>query len=264
MARESHRNTDTGGAADELAADREGLPDEQPDPFGQQRGLLQRHRLMRHDHELVPALTSEKCSVSDGFAQPPGELCDQFVPRGVAEQVVDRFQPVQVGEQHRHRSVLSRREAVIEMIGEHPAVAQPGEIVVFCQKLQPFDRDQPGLQLGEHGRDGLQGVELFFQPLPVAVFHETQRAGGDVVRQQRHAGQRRLRNLGALLDRLLILVGLGLRADHQRLLEPFGHREDRVGVGEVDDTDRVRVGHEGAYRPLCHQPGRVDLVIVVP
>lgn len=66
------------------------------------------------------------------------------------------------------------------------------------------------------------------------------------------------------LDRALVVVGRGLRTEHRRLLEMLGHGEYGVGIGEVDDCDRIGVGVRWARRPLGDQPGRVRLVIVVP
>ena len=44
----------------------------------------------------------------------------------------------------------------------------------------------------------------------------------------------------------------------------LGEREDRVGIGKVDDPERVRIGHVWSQRPIGNQFRRVNAVIVVP
>ena len=72
-----------------------------------------------------------------------------------------------------------------------------------------------------------------------------------------------LRNAGALLDTALIVVVRRLGTQNAGLFEVFGHREDRIGVGEIHHTDRVRVGNIFAWRPFSDEHGRVDRVVIV-
>ena len=66
-----------------------------------------------------------------------------------------------------------------------------------------------------------------------------------------------------LLDSALVIVGRGFRAEHSRFLEVLGECEDRIGVGEVDDAEGVRIGYVGSQRPFGDQPRRANGVIVV-
>ena len=60
----------------------------------------------------------------------------------------------------------------------------------------------------------------------------------------------------------LVVVGGRFRTEDDGFLLMLGEREDRVGVGEVDDGERVRVRDAGTDRPLGDQYRGVNAVIV--
>jgi hypothetical protein len=69
--------------------------------------------------------------------------------------------------------------------------------------------------------------------------------------------------MATFFDTPLVVIGSGFRAKHHRFLAVLGHRENRVGLGEIDDAEGVRVWNVGPWRPFRHQFRRPDLVIVV-
>ena len=63
-------------------------------------------------------------------------------------------------------------------------------------------------------------------------------------------------NVPAFVDGALVVVGGRLRTENDAVPSVLGEREDRIGVGEVDDGERVRVRDSGTDRPLGDQYSR--------
>ena len=110
----------------------------------------------------------------------------------------------------------------------------------------------------------LSAFELLGRPLPVAELDEPEQP---VVTSPDSIGTTAIDVAGivaAFLDGLLVVVGRGFGPKDEDFLRGLGGGEDRIGVGEVHDAERVGVGYVGSNRPLCDEPRRVDVVVVVP
>ena len=86
----------------------------------------------QQDGELVAAHPGHGVLAPDGVHQALAHLLDQVVPGGVPLGVVDRFEVVEVDEEHAHRLTDPARpdQLLFDPVLEEAAVGQPGEGVV--------------------------------------------------------------------------------------------------------------------------------------
>ena len=197
------------------------------------------------------------------FAQPFGEDPDEPVAGGMAEIVVDRLQPVEVEEQRRYGPRLARGESRVEVRQQRAAIVQSGQVVVFGKVAKLLFGAHARLHLREQRSDRLECVEFLGQPVPVAELDEAQHSGGDVAGHQRHAGHR-----GGRYRAGSPRCGVGSRRWPVPDGTPWvpsmlGERENRIGVGEVDDGERVRVRDSGRTGHSATSTRGADAVIVV-
>ena len=247
-----------------MPADRQPLAQHRRYAAGERLSGRGRHRLVRDDDELVAAEPRDHALRSRAHPKSLGEHPDEPVARGMAQVVVDRFQPVEVEVQSRDRSRASRRQPVEKMRDQRPAVVQAGQIVVFSQIAKLFFGGDAGLQLSKQGGDRLERVDLFLLPLPGPELDEPEHTGGRLPRDQRsgrHRGRRGL--LVAAHPALEVPSAALLRPDHHRLPAVFAHRKYRVGAGEMDDGLRIGVRRVRSRWPLRNQHRSPDVVVMV-
>ena len=87
--------------------------------------------LAQHD-ELVATEPGDGVGLAHRGLDPRGRLDEQLVADRVAERVVDRLEPVEVDVQHAAHAVVApdAGERLVEPVGEHHPVRQPGQRVV--------------------------------------------------------------------------------------------------------------------------------------
>ena len=256
-------NTDAHGAGEHLAVDGHAFAQRRLEPVGECFGAVGIHRVRGDHHELVAAQPGDQVGSVGASAEPFGEHPDEPVARGVAEVVVDGFEPVEVEEQRRDRAGAAFRQPLVEVCQQGPTVVQPCQIVVFGEVAQLLLGLDPRLDLCEQRRDRLEGVEFLLAPLPVAELDESECAGGDLAGDQGGRRHRGGRHRAAFLDPALVVVGGRFGTQHDRLLGVLRHGEHRVGVGEEHQPEGVWVGGIGADRPFGDQSGRAQRVVVV-
>ena len=249
--------------ADLLAADLHRLVGDLPQQFGVGDGAFLVGRAVHHGDELVAAQPGQQMLLRGGLGQSVRQGLQELVPGGVPEEAVQRLQPVDVDEDHRDRARSARAEPLGEVVGQSAAVGQGGQLVVVGQVPQPLLGGDPGLQLSQQRGHRPQRVDLVVVPLPVAELDETQGAGGGVAAQQRHRRQRHALDAGALPDPVLVLVVMGGSGDQHRR-QVFQGREGRVGAGEIDHPERVRLRNIGPRWPFGDQHGGAQVVVVAP
>lgn len=264
VAGRTDRHTDTDCAGEHLAVDHHSPLQPHLQAAGETLDAGDVHRLVGHHHELVAADPRDHRRLLRAGLQPLGEHLDELVARAVAQVVVDGLEPVEVEEEHRHRTRLAVGEPVIEMRHQRPTVEQAGQVVMLGEVLQLLFGGDAGLQLREQRCDRLQRVLLLRRPFAVARLDEAEDAGGDVAGQQGHARHRHRRQATALLDAALVVVVVRLRPQDQRRLEVLRLPEDGVGLGEIDHADRIGVRDVVADGPFGHELGGLDGVVVVP
>ena len=187
------------------------------------------------------------------------------------EPVVDLLEPVQVEQQHGHRSPVAQGQAQPPV--EQQPVGQPGELVAVREPTQPDHQpevlvggqpltDGEGRQQHHHGHEhqlrGLPGG-------PTRQHHSDDRPTHRQVRQ-RHPPPRRQRRLGGVVGAVTVRWRRipGGQADQQVTQRPT--QVDRVTGGVVGAGDKRHVDdvgddpqgearREDAHRPP-HRPGR--------
>ncbi len=82
----------------------------------------------QHD-ELVPAEPADGVLLPGLRGKPAGDRADQLVPGVVAQAVVDRLEPVDVQEEHRHRPVPGTLQFGVDEVLQVPPVGQVGQVV---------------------------------------------------------------------------------------------------------------------------------------
>jgi hypothetical protein len=225
-------------------------------------GGFRRQGRCRYDDELVAAEARDHVLRAGRLAQPIGERPDETVAGRVAEVVVDGLQPVQVDEQCRNWTRLPSGQSGVEVCQQCPAIVQSRQIIVLGQVTKLIFGLDAGLDLREQGGDRHQRVEFGRAPVADAELDESEHAGGDLTGQQWNAGHGGGRHVPALLDGALVVLRR-LGAKHRRFLEVFGKLEHGIGVGEVDQLERIDLSDVGSRWPLRDQPGGVKSVVVV-
>ncbi len=67
----------------------------------------------------------------------------------------------------------------------------------------------------------------------------------------------------AFLDTALVFIVAGSGRKTMRFLAMLGQGEYRIGVGEVDNGQRIGVGYVGSEWPFRDQPRGANVVVVV-
>jgi hypothetical protein len=179
-------------------------------------------------------------AVVEAVAQDVGECAHDAVTGGVAAQVVDVLEVVQVEQQE--RAVAAEREVAFQFPGEGPSVEQSGQRVLVRhsdQCLLPFvpfgGVDGPFAPSSDvhHSIEVplVQGVAADLEP-PVLVLPRPDRQHQPGVRAFRGAGEQRgQRSAVALLGREFQQVSHD-RVDPADPASLIGERECRVGGGQ--------------------------------
>ena len=147
--------------------------------------------------ELVPAEPGDQVLGSMPVAQPVRQGLQELIARGVAEEAVQRLEPVDVHEDQTDRARLIRLQPFGEVIDERPAVGQVGQLVVERLMAQALLGIDARLQLGEQPGHRPQRVDLGVGPLPVAVLDETQHTHGSWLPSNGTSPARRRPHTGA-------------------------------------------------------------------
>jgi hypothetical protein len=177
-------DADADAAADLLTAEQDGF-DRDPAEFLGHRGRMGFvGAVLHHQHEFVAAEPGHQVTVGRG-AQPVGQGGQVLVPADMAQDAVQRLQPVDVQEDERDRSGFAEQHPPGEVVDQRPPVRQPGEFVVVGHGAEPILSGNSGLDLGQQGGDGPQGGDFGVLPCPVAELDEPQHAHGAVDAQQR-------------------------------------------------------------------------------
>ncbi len=138
----------TEGAADRDADPDFGLVDhvrflDRPDDaVGQLLDLLARLRIGDDDRELVAAHASDMAVLADLVAQPLGDRLEHRVALGMAECIVDRFEPVEIEEHDRAGHIAGRGVAqrFAEQLADPATIGQARQYVHVGEVGQAFLR----------------------------------------------------------------------------------------------------------------------------
>ncbi len=216
----------------------------------------------------------------DGLQQPGRQLAQQLVARGVAADVVDLLEAVEVAEQD--RTAGTGAERLLEPVGEQHPVGQPGEGVV--QRLVAHRRQQPGaLQRGRRlvGHPAQAQRQVLAQcgrdlAVPAGRGHAEQvladqqrRAGQGVHAECGHRGGERRAGVGRVQahrpalgdhgDQLGDVLGAQDRGSARR--RAVGRRDRHQLAGDrVPEHDRAAVAAHRGRQGRRDEPG--DLVRV--
>ena len=152
-------DADAQGDGELVARQLEGPGHAAEHPLGGVFGQLGGVELVQHDHELVAAGPGDQVAVAQAAAQALGDRQQQLVAGRVAEGVVDVFEVVEVGDQHRDpvRLGLGAGDDFPEVALEQAAVGQRGEVVVVGELADPV----LGVEaLGDVGDDAQVAADL--------------------------------------------------------------------------------------------------------
>ena len=210
---------------------------------------------LHDDDELVAADPCDGVVLAQHVVEPLGDLEQQGVPGGMARDVVDPLEAVQVAEQHGDLSPVARRpgESGLEPVHQQGPVRQPGEAVVQgsmgeavlgLHHVADVANDAKHLHDGT-GRVAAERGDAPAQPvpLPVGVLRAVAQLQHLPVLQ---VGRRRV-------DRLQPRLVVGVDEPGHRLgserLELVGlDAEDVLVPRGVDEGAGRQVGHEGEVR----------------
>ena len=166
------RDADAEAGAHRVAVDGDVVVDRREQPIGQGLG---RGRLFAvgGDHDEFVAAEPGQESAADGGLQARRQLAQQLVAGGMAVNVVDLLEPVEVEAHQRERLAVAGRglDGGVDAGGERGAVRQAGEQVVMHQ---PRDLGLGALAMGailDHGEQILR--------LAVRIADRHARRGGD-------------------------------------------------------------------------------------
>ncbi len=257
-------------------ADRDGFVDDGVDHRRQTGERAAVHR-PRHDELVAAEPCDGRVGISSEDGQPMADLAQDQVPGRMTPSGVDLFEPVEVDEQHRQRSVWVARTPSVDPTSQTVAVRQAGQWVAFGQEAQAVRRllqlvgeaaDPPGIQpfpddeAHEQGHD--QPADERRPWSPGALLCEESRGGRAsqdhvLVVSQRHGGRTRPRprvvgvDVGVVgpndLGVLLPVVDKGqrrraIRVDARGTFHPLGYPQDRHR-------------HSGPIRPPSFDRGRL-------
>ena len=104
------------------------------------RFLLDGAQVFQHDHKLIAAQPGHGVALAHGVLQPPGDLLQQHVAAMVAQCVVDKFEVVQVDEDHRTvvACACAAAQSLLQPVEQQAAVGQTGEAIVKRQLPDGF------------------------------------------------------------------------------------------------------------------------------
>lgn len=176
LARMPYRDPDTDAATDHLAPE--------PHPLGHHVAdvLCPQFRFREVDgpaEDEDEFITTEACDEVVGCAARPKPIRDrgdESVTGPVAEEVVERLQPVEVEEQDGHRARIRRTQPRVEMAVEGAPVTEPGEGVVIGRVPQLFLDGDTRLHLCEQSGDSLEDIDLGRRPVAIAELDEPEGA----------------------------------------------------------------------------------------
>ena len=239
-------DSDRGGQVDLALGHPERLVEGHEQPLGQQPGGVHVDVLADHQ-ELVPGEPGDRVGRVGGLPQPGRHPHQQLVAGGVAPDVVDALELVEVDEEHRGGPGLPGQR-VLEAVEEQGAVGQPGEGVVQRGPAQLVLQPSGVGDVDDHRQGPLEGAA-----------DVVERCSGD---QQGAPASVRvlvadLVALGpaALPGRLLGLAQPAVRVEHveQRTLV------DRVGA-DAQDLEQPVVDVDGALVRREHPQALVGVV----
>ncbi len=95
-------------------------------------------RALEHDGELVATEAPQRSVLADHALEPRADRTQQLIADVVPERFVDRFEVVEIDEQHtdRRRRATRSRERLLDAIDDQRAVGQAGERVVRGEKRE--------------------------------------------------------------------------------------------------------------------------------
>ncbi|MNS72333.1 hypothetical protein D3C72_1057400 [compost metagenome] len=229
------RDADAGAAGQVGVFDVDRLDDGGAQALGHGQGLgLRRHR--RHGHELVAALPGDELAVPQRIPQMVRDAAQQLVADGVAVQVVDLLEAVQVqGEQGQGLARPDGRRLAAETLQEGGAVGQAGQAVV-------------ARQMGDAALLGLTGAQVAH-----GVEHDVALAGVVALGRQfdrqdlaRGGGQRRLDHVPVDQTRDVLGPARQALADHGLALQAHQRQQDAVDA----DDDAVALDRHAVHAAL--------------
>ncbi len=217
--------------------------------------------IAHQDHELVAPEPGREVVRPDAGADAVRDGGEHPVAAGVTQEVVHDLEAVQVEEEDGRLPVGG--QADLQLPEEGAAVGQPGQVVVEGDVLGPLLGVDAGLELDEHGGDGLQGADLLGRPAVEPEVEEAQDTPGGVGQQEGHARPADQLHVArrALFHPVQIVVLV--RPGQVGRAQVPGRREHGVGV-EGHLAEGIRVGNVLAGRPFGFQDAQTPLVVVAP
>jgi hypothetical protein len=139
------RGADAGGHAAFLTVDRRRLDDGGQYLARDIRNLIGVGDFAQQKHELVAADACDHIALADALLDATGNFDQQCISRYMAERVVDDLEAVEIDEQHGALPAVAAAvlDRAIDLLAEHDAVRQAGEVVVGRQ--EPGARFDPTL-----------------------------------------------------------------------------------------------------------------------
>ena len=108
---------------------------------GDQRGVVRPRQVLHQHRELVAAEPGHGVGGAHPAAQPLAHGAEQGVPGEVAHLVADRLEAIEVDDHHRQHGPVaaSRRQPLLQPVGEEGAVGKAGQLVALHEAAQPLD-----------------------------------------------------------------------------------------------------------------------------
>ena len=261
VARSREGDPDTGGDIHLGPAQEDRCRNRGADARGNEVHLCRFIEVVAQDHELVARHAGQGVSRTQDCAEPLGDPHQQLVADGVAVEVVDRLEPVEVGEEDRRHLARppASKHRMLQPLQKEDPVGQAGQRVVHGALTRPLGGvPQVGAVLRiEHIRGSDVGERLrrvhgggVQQPGRVPVQIEGPQAFGTIAQREREHGRKaRFDRPGRELQESGVVAEVGDRDGSPGLVDLMARALAEFGLHRLEAQRRlVRCRHVAGIR----------------